>query len=143
MTLRIFDTQREEWVDLDARHGKREASRLPSLPHSCGDCGAHFRQGEELGACEHRRLCGAGWAGRVPVKDADGNTVRMLGNPDPVKLARHVQVYGPEGAEPWLHLLDGSRGKTVNAVISRRSRRSSTARMVKPRNWQKFVANTA
>ena len=54
--------------------------------------------------------------------------LRMLGDPDPAKLARHVELYGREGAEPWLHLHEGEGGEqgraaqAVDAVIRRRSR---------------------
>lgn len=119
MILRIFDTQREEWLDLDQLHSESETKPVPALPESCPDCGAHFAKGEAAGLREHQRFC-ASAADGIPLKDEHGNTVGMLGDPDPAKLARHVQWYGPEGAEPWLHLLEQSDGdggaKAVFAV---------------------------
>jgi hypothetical protein len=138
MTQLIFDTLRDEWVDLDALSPELEQEVLPSLPHTCADCGAHFKKGEEEALREHLHLCSS-YMNRVPEKDEDGNTLRMLGDPDPIKLARHVQLYGPEGAHAWLHLLDDPRAKTVSAVISRRSRRGSKSRMVRRPKRQKFV----
>jgi hypothetical protein len=111
--------------------------QLPSLPHSCETCGARFERGESEGLREHRSLC-ATWMNRVPVKDENGNTLGMLGGPDPVKLARHVQ-YSSEGAEPWLHLLEEPGVETVNSVLSRRSRGTRFSRSNKRRKTQKLV----
>jgi hypothetical protein len=62
---------------------------------------------------------------RVPAKDEFGETVGMLGDPDPAKLARHVKLYGQEGAEPWLQQETPS---AIQSVVSRTSRRSLKSR---------------
>ena len=104
-----------------------------ALPESCPDCGAHFAKGEAAGLREHQRFC-ASAADGIPLKDEHGNTVGMLGDPDPAKLARHVQWYGPEGAEPWLHLLNRVTAMAVRKPslrsVARRSRQSSKRPMV-------------
>jgi hypothetical protein len=193
VTLPMFDTQREEWLDLDALYPeprpqpKREAP--PSLPHTCSDCGAHFKQGEADALREHQRLCRA-WAGRIPVypegtqppsnvphnfhswlgyslkgdradiwrlwvengrrgaeqlidrhgakrlEPADPIApLHMLGDPDPPKLARHVKLYGREGAEAWLEGGDGTPdqrdARTVYDVVLRRSGRSRRSGMIR------------
>jgi hypothetical protein len=133
LTLRIFDTQREQWIDLDQLYPEPETRPAPALPKSCPDCGAHFGKGDAAGLREHQRVC-ASAAHRVRLKDEHGNTVGMLGDPDPAKLARHVQLYGREGAGPWLHLLEQGGGdggaKAVFSVTRRRSRQSPRRRMV-------------
>jgi hypothetical protein len=45
-------------------HGERqpdchEAEELPSLPHTCNTCGAHFKQGETDALGEHLEICGS------------------------------------------------------------------------------------
>jgi hypothetical protein len=112
--------------------------RLPPLPHTCEDCGAHFKKEEAEALREHLHLCkSCGTA--VPVKDEHGNTIGELVDPDPIKLARHVELYGTEGAEAWLHRLDDPGVEAVTFVISRRSGRSSPGRMVKRPKRQRFV----
>lgn len=121
MTLLIFDTQRGEWLDLDVPYPEPKPKPLFAVPHTCAGCGAYFRRGKREALHEHHRLCRS-WMSRVPAKDGHGNTVGMLGDPDPVKLARHVQLYGREGARPWLHLLDDKQAAPVIAVTQRRSK---------------------
>lgn len=157
--------------------------QAPALPHTCADCGAHFKQGEAEGLREHLDLCrtymhrvpvyAAGEAppprrfsdesrqsqgypapgdradiwrlwvengrrgaaeliaryGATPSESAEPAPLRMLGAPDPAKLARHIELYGPECAEPWAGRLDDS-ARTVHRVVRRRSRRTSRRRMV-------------
>jgi hypothetical protein len=71
----------------------------------------------------------------VPVKDASGKTIGVLGDPDPAKLARRVQLYGSEGAESWLKQETPS---AVQAVISRKSKRRSRSRINKRDTSSKF-----
>jgi hypothetical protein len=92
---------------------------LSSLPHTCADCGAHVKQGEVPSLREHRALC-------------PNMPLRMLGDLDPARLARHVHLYGEEGAGPWLHQLDrGGPARAVTAAIRRRSRSPRSDRFVK------------
>jgi hypothetical protein len=87
---------------------------------------------------EHLHLCRT-YMHRVPVKDVDGETLRMLGDPDPAKLARHVQLYGREGAEHWLQVespsaLHAAIRRRAKAGTSRTSQRRSRSRMNKRDN---------
>jgi hypothetical protein len=82
------------------------------------------------------QLC-ASWMFRVLVKDEQGEIVRVLGDPDPVRLARHIHVYGPEGAAACEHLVS-KPAEAVNAVIFRRAKRSSKPRMATRRKSTKF-----
>jgi hypothetical protein len=196
MTLLIFDTRREEWIDLDALYPEPEREPLPSLPHTCSDCGAYFKRDETDALREHQALCrtymdrvavvrqgdpppprrvpadyrsGGGYPApgdradiwrlwiengrqgapqliarhsgtpRRPVEPA--TPPRMLGDPDPEKLARHVQLYGPEGAGRWLEKPDA---RVVSAVIRRRlqsHRPSRQTRIEKRPNPRKFSEN--
>jgi hypothetical protein len=140
VTPLIFDTQRHLWLDLGALYPEPETESVPSLPHTCDDCGAHFKSGEGDALREHIPLCRS-WMDRIAVKDAAGNTLGMLGDPDPVKLARHVQLYGREGVGPWLEKPDA---RVVSAVIRRRSgsrRPSRQTRMDKRPKSRKFSEN--
>jgi len=196
MTLLIFDTQRAEWLDLDALYPESEEEPLPPLPHTCADCGAYFKRDESDALREHLALCrtymdrvpvvkqgdtpparrapadyraGGGYPApgdradiwrlwvengrrgaarliarhsRTPTEPAEPSTpLRMLGDPDPEKLARHVQLYGAEGTAPWLEKPDA---RVVSAVIRRRSqrrRRSRQTRMNKRAKSRKFSEN--
>jgi hypothetical protein len=113
-----------------------EPEALPALPHTCENCGAHFKSGEGDALREHIPLCRS-WMDRIPAKDAAGNTLGMLGDPDPVKLARHVQLYGHEGAQPWLHLLERPDAEVISVVIRRRSKSGRQTRMARRPKTQK------
>jgi hypothetical protein len=108
----------------------------PAPPFTCPDCGARFERGEHAGLREHLAIC-ASYMSRVPVVDREGCVVGVLGDPDPVGLARHVKLYGPEGAGPWLK---AEAPSTVFSVKRRRSARAPRSRATMRAKPMKFLS---
>ena len=80
----------------------REETEKREIPKACPDCGLSFagRERGEQEYDEHVLPCRLMAEGLRAI-GVDGSE-RVLGRPDPKKLARHVELYGPEGASAWM-----------------------------------------
>lgn len=79
----------------------REETEKREIPRACPDCGLSFagRERGEQEYDEHVVPC-AMFTTMIDLVTEKG--IVKLGVPDPKKLARHVELYGPEGASAWL-----------------------------------------
>jgi hypothetical protein len=79
---------------LDSRPKRELVGRnIPSLPHTCPDAARASSAGSRP-LLEHSPLC-AKYMNRVEIEDEHGDALGMLGDPDPAKLARHINATGP------------------------------------------------
>ena len=70
------------------------------VPKNCPNCGLSF-SGHTIEAwTEHDAACRT-WCNRVPLF-VKGERPVALGRPVAAKLARHVELYGKDGAGAWL-----------------------------------------